>query len=110
MWLDPCLPMLGRVSRVRFVAVGDLMVDVLARGAGHGARIRVAAGGSAANAARVAAACGAEATAFGAVGDDAGGRLLRGELEGAGVRPELAVLTGAATGTFLVVDGEIRAD
>src|SRR5438309_240238 len=84
MWLDPCLPMLGRVSRVRFVAVGDLMVDVLARGAGHGARIRVAAGGSAANAARVAAACGAEATAFGAVGDDAGGRLLRGELEGAG--------------------------
>jgi sugar/nucleoside kinase (ribokinase family) len=98
------------VSRVRFVAVGDLMVDVIARGAGHEARIRVAAGGSAANAARVATACGAEATAVGAVGDDAAGRLLRAELEAAAVRPELAVLDGVPTGTFLVVDGEIRAD
>jgi len=102
--------MLDRVTRVRFVAVGDLMLDVLARGAGHAARIRVAAGGSAANAARVAAACGAEATAVGAVGDDAAGRLLRAELEAAGVRPELAVLEGEPTGTFLLVDGEIRAD
>ena len=98
------------MGQVRFVAVGDLMLDVLAQGRGHSARIEVAAGGSAANAARAAVACGAEATVIGAVGDDAAGRLLVAELEAAGVRAEPIVLDRARTGAFLVVDGEIRAD
>jgi sugar/nucleoside kinase (ribokinase family) len=95
---------------VHFSAVGDLMLDVTARGRGHSARVRVTVGGSAANAARWAVVCGAQATAVGAVGDDAAGRLLRAELERAGVRAALAVDTAAPTGTFLVVDGEVRAD
>jgi len=44
------------MERVRFVAVGELLVDVVAEGAGHDARIRVAPGGSAFNAAVTAAA------------------------------------------------------
>ena len=47
---------------VRFVAVGELLVDVIAAGAGHAARIRVRPAGSAFNAAVAAAAAGAEAT------------------------------------------------
>ena len=38
---------------VRFVAVGELLVDVLAEGAGHDARIRLRPAGSAFNAAVV---------------------------------------------------------
>ena len=52
---------------VRLLAIGDLMVDVTARGRGHAASIRLHAGGSAANGARWAVACGADATAVGAV-------------------------------------------
>lgn len=93
-----------------FVAVGDLMVDIAVAGAGHAARIEIAPGGSAANAAVWAAACGAEATVVGRVGDDFAGRALRSALEDRGVRTELTVDSEARTGTFLVVDGEIRAD
>ncbi|HZR93104.1 MAG TPA: hypothetical protein VFA44_11950 [Gaiellaceae bacterium] len=48
---------------MRFVAVGDLMLDVLVSGSGNGAEVAVSAGGSAANAAVWAAALGAEAVA-----------------------------------------------
>jgi ribokinase len=93
-----------------FVAVGDLMVDVSAAGKGHAARIEIAAGGSAANAAVWAADAGADAAVVGRVGDDFAGRALRSALEQRGVGVELTVDPDAATGTFLVVDGEIRAD
>jgi ribokinase len=95
---------------IRFVAVGDLMVDVTAEGAGHDARIGLAAGGSALNAACAASNLGAEAVAAGRVGDDAGGRLLLAHLAAHGVRAEVGVDADAPTGTVLVVDGEIRAD
>ncbi len=93
-----------------FVAVGDVMVDIAVTGAGHEARIEIAPGGSAANAAVWAAACGADSTVVGRVGDDFAGRALRSALEQRGVRTELTVDSEARTGTFLVVDGEIRAD
>lgn len=95
---------------VRFVAVGDVMVDVVAEGSGHDARIGVFAGGSASNAASWAAALGAQATVVGRVGDDAGGRMVRRELEANGVHVELSIDSEARTGTFLFVDGEVRAE
>ena len=94
----------------RFVAVGDLMVDVTAAGKGHEARITVVAGGSALNAACCAADLGAEAAVAGRVGDDAGGRLLLAHLSAHGVRAEIGIDANAPTGTVLIVDGEIRAD
>jgi sugar/nucleoside kinase (ribokinase family) len=94
----------------RFIAVGDVMLDVTASGMGHAARITLAPGGSAVNAAIWAAAAGAEATVVGRVGDDLGGRALRAALEERGVRSDFSVDLETATGTFLVVDGEIRAD
>jgi ribokinase len=93
-----------------FVAVGDVMVDVTASGAGHGARISLAPGGSAVNAAIWATITGADATVVGRVGDDFSGRALRAELQERGVRTDLSIDLEAATGTFVVVDGEIRAD
>jgi ribokinase len=98
------------VSRTTFVAVGDVMVDVAAAGSGHAAAIEVSAGGSAVNAAVAATASGADATVIGRVGNDLGGRALRAALEDRGVRAELSVDADARTGTFLVVDGQIRAD
>jgi sugar/nucleoside kinase (ribokinase family) len=98
------------VSDTRFVAVGDVMVDVTASGVGHAARISLSPGGSAVNAAIWAAVAGAEATVVGRVGDDLGGRALRTALQEHGVRSDFSVDLEAATGTFLVVDGEIRAD
>jgi sugar/nucleoside kinase (ribokinase family) len=98
------------VSVTRFVAVGDVMVDVTASGVGHGARISLTAGGSAVNAGIWAAIAGADATVVGRVGDDLGGRALRTELQERGVGADFSVDFEAATGTFLVADGEIRAD
>jgi sugar/nucleoside kinase (ribokinase family) len=93
-----------------FVAVGDVMLDVSAAGKGHHASIDVAAGGSAVNAAIWAAASGADATVVGRVGDDLAGRAVRVELEDRNVHAQLSADPEAPTGTFLVVDGEIRAD
>jgi sugar/nucleoside kinase (ribokinase family) len=98
------------LSATRFLAVGDLMVDVVARGGGHAARIFLTPGGSALNAAACAAGLGADAAVGGRVGDDPAGRLLIAELEAMGVRPEVGVDAEAPTGTVLVVEGEIRAD
>ena len=95
---------------IRFLAVGDLMLDVTAVGKGHGAEIAVVPGGSALNAACCAAKLGAEAVVAGRVGDDAAGRLLLAHLAAHGVRAEVGIDTSERTGTVLVVDGEIRAD
>ena len=95
---------------VRFIAVGDVMVDVVAEGSGHDASVRLRPGGSAPNAAVWAASLGALATVVGRVGDDAAGRLIRTELEARGVRAKLSVDRTAPTGTFVHAGGEILAD
>src|SRR5215207_966325 len=109
---DPGPDRRGPTTRrvIRFVAVGDLMVDVAAEGKGHEARIAVVAGGSALNVACCAARLGAEAAVAGRVGDDAGGRLLLAHLAQRRVRADVGIDPHAATGTVLVVDGETRAD
>jgi sugar/nucleoside kinase (ribokinase family) len=94
---------------VRFVAVGELLVDVLAEGEGHDARIRLAPAGSAFNAAVAAVAAGAEATVIGTVGDDPPGRMILMELAQRGVHAEVTVADGP-TGTFLLTDGDVRVD
>jgi ribokinase len=94
---------------MRFVAVGELLVDVLAEGGGHDARIRVRPAGSAFNSAIAAAAAGAEAAVVGRVGNDAAGRMILAELEARGIGAEVAVADGS-TGTFLLADGEVRVD
>jgi sugar/nucleoside kinase (ribokinase family) len=93
-----------------FVSVGDLMIDITVAGRGHASRVALGAGGAAANAAVWAAASGADSTVVGRVGDDLAGRALRAAFEERGVRADLSVDPEAPTGTFLVVDGEIRAD
>ena len=95
---------------IRFIAVGDLMLDVTAAGEGHQAQIIVAAGGSALNAACCAAKLGAGAAVAGRVGDDAAGRMLLAHLAAHGVRSEVGIDASARTGTVLAVDGVIRAD
>ncbi len=94
---------------MRFVAVGELLVDVVASGSGHDAQVRVRAGGSAFNAAVAAAAAGADAAVVGAVGDDPAGRMILAELARAAIRAEVVVRPGP-TGTFQITDGEIRVD
>ena len=94
---------------VRFVAVGELLVDVIAAGAGHGARISVDPAGSAFNAAVAAAAAGADATVIGTVGDDPAGRMIVSELEARGVHADVTVAAGP-TGTFVLADGDVRVD
>jgi ribokinase len=86
------------------------MVDVVASGTGHGAHIRLRPGGSAFNAACWAAAGEAESSVVGRVGDDAAGRMVVAELAARGVRTEIGVDPDAPTGTFLLVEGSIRAD
>ncbi|HZT44844.1 MAG TPA: PfkB family carbohydrate kinase [Gaiellaceae bacterium] len=94
---------------MRFVAVGELLVDVLAEGRGHDARIRLRPAGSAFNAAVAAAAAGAEAAVVGRVGNDAAGRMILAELEERGVHRVVSVADGT-TGTFLLADGDARVD
>jgi sugar/nucleoside kinase (ribokinase family) len=96
--------------QIRFLAVGDLMIDVVVAGRGHDAIARLAPGGTAANTAAWAASLGAKATAVGSIGDDAGGRLLRAELAERGVEPLFVVDPTNPTGTFVVADGELHVD
>ena len=95
---------------VRFLAIGDLMIDVVVAGRGHDAVARFGPGGSAANVAAWAAALGAQTVAVGAVGEDAGSRFLRSELERRGVEVRFAVDPLERTGTFVLADGELRVD
>jgi sugar/nucleoside kinase (ribokinase family) len=82
---------------VDLLAVGDVMVDVVA-----GAPVEIRAGGSAVNAASAAVAAGRTALVVGCVGDDALGDFVRYELERRGVLARLAVIDGVPTGRVLV--------
>ena len=97
----------------RVVVVGDLLYDLLAKvegevtfGTDTFVPIRVAAGGSGANAAAWLASSGIETHFVGRVGDDPFGGYLAQELERVGVRPHLARDPSVATGkVFVLVDG-----
>lgn len=102
----------GRRANPRVVVVGDLVYDLLAKVEGSVAfgtdtftPIRLAAGGSGANAAAWLASLGVEAHFVGRVGDDVFGEFLAEELERSGVRPHLARDPSLATGkVFVLVD------
>jgi sugar/nucleoside kinase (ribokinase family) len=97
----------------RVVVVGDLLYDLLAKvegevtfGTDTFVPIRVAAGGSGANAAAWFASSGIETHFVGRVGDDPFGGFLVQELERTGVSPHLARDPSLATGkVFVLVDG-----
>ena len=94
---------------MRFVAVGELLVDVLAQGSGHEARIRLSPAGSAFNAAVAARAAGADTTVLGTVGDDPAGRLILTRAGGAR-RAHRGHGRERADGTFLLMGEEVRVD
>ena len=80
---------------MRFVAVGDVLVDVVCdRIPSHGQRVHgsthLRAGGSAVNAAVTAADRGANATVVGRIGSDPAGELVLAALRARGVEAELA--------------------
>ncbi|GAA3531169.1 sugar kinase [Amycolatopsis ultiminotia] len=95
------------------VVVGDAGLDVVARhdqplphGGDARAKVRFTGGGSGANTALWLCSLGTDATLVARVGDDSGGRLIRAELEAAGVRCAFAVDPDAATCCVVVlVDG-----
>jgi len=94
----------------RVVALGDLMVDVvatvsvpLARGSDTAATVRTHGGGSAANVAAWFAATGGSALLVARVGDDAAGRAAVAELVAGGVDVRAAVDPTLPTGTCVVV-------
>ncbi len=97
----------------RVLVVGDLIYDMLAKAEGDitlgtdtFVPIRVAAGGSGANAAAWLAHSGVETRFVGRVGDDVFGRFLEGEMERTGVKSCLARDPSLATGkVFVLVDG-----
>ncbi|MDI1464934.1 PfkB family carbohydrate kinase [Catellatospora sp. KI3] len=95
------------------LTVGDLVTDVLAvlraplaPGSDTPATVHVAGGGQAANTAAWLAAIGAPVTFVGAVGDDQAGRDRLAELHLAGVRTQVSVRPGAATGSIVVLTHE----
>lgn len=97
----------------RIVVVGDAALDVIARhdkplphGGDARAKIRFTGGGSGANTALWLRSLDAETTLLARIGDDPGGRLIRAELEAAGVRCAFAVDPEAPTCCVVVmVDG-----
>ncbi|WP_020671847.1 carbohydrate kinase family protein [Amycolatopsis nigrescens] len=99
---------------MRIVVVGDAGLDVVAQhdgpivyGGDARAKVRFAGGGAGANTARWLSSQAAETTLIARIGDDAGGRLVRSELEDAGVRCAFAVDEDAATCCVVVlVDGD----
>jgi ribokinase len=104
---------------VRFIAVGDVFVDVVcgaapAPGERAHADVTLHAGGSAANAALCAAGLGASATVVGRVGADAGGDLVAAALAERGVTPQLArdpdVRTGVAVALLAGAASAVVAD
>jgi sugar/nucleoside kinase (ribokinase family) len=98
---------------VDLLAVGEVMVDVVAPPAEPGrnhAPVALRAGGSAINAAQAAAALGAKATVVARVGADPAGALLRATLLDAGVEPRFAVDDKLPTGCFVQVGERIVVD
>jgi sugar/nucleoside kinase (ribokinase family) len=101
------------VADPRVLVVGDLVYDMLAKAEGDitlgtdtFVPIRVAAGGSGANAAAWLARSGVETRFVGRVGDDVFGRFLEGEMERSGVQSYLARDPSLETGkVFVLVDG-----
>jgi sugar/nucleoside kinase (ribokinase family) len=95
------------------VVVGDAALDVIARhdkplphGGDARAKIRFTGGGSGANTALWLRSLEAETTLVARIGDDPGGRLIKAELEAAGVRCAFAVDPEAPTCCVVVmVDG-----
>jgi sugar/nucleoside kinase (ribokinase family) len=92
------------------IVVGDAGLDLVAHPGGpipHGgdvrAKMRLTGGGSGANTALWLASLGAEPTLIARIGNDPGGRLLRAELEAAGVRCAFAVDERAATCCVVVL-------
>lgn len=96
-----------------FLAVGDVMLDVIAAagtdGAVHSA-VRVRGGGSALNAAVWAASEGAHAAVVGRIGSDPAGGMVRTMLAEAGVDSLLASDRDAPTGTVVYTGNGVVAD
>jgi sugar/nucleoside kinase (ribokinase family) len=103
------------LASVRFVAVGDLLVDVIsereAPGPGSRAHAQVAirAGGSAANAAVWAAALGATATVVGRIGADPAGDLVERVLIERGIDAHLARDRELPTGVAVALGAAVVA-
>jgi sugar/nucleoside kinase (ribokinase family) len=100
---------------VRFVALGDVMVDVVAnRLPASGERVhgsvRVRAGGSAVNAALVARAVGADTQIVGRVGTDLGGDLVVATLEQSGIDVHLARDDDVPTGVAVALSDAVVAE
>jgi len=96
------------VAPVRFVAVGDVLVDVLSAEAPRReerihAPVTIRAGGSAANAGVWAAALGASATVVGRVGSDPAGELVARVLAGRGIEANLARDSDVPTGVAVAL-------
>ena len=87
---------------VDLLAVGDVMVDVVA-----GPPVEIRAGGSAVNAAAAVKRVSGTALVVGCIGDDALGDFVRHELDRRGVDARLAVVPGAPTGRVLVSGSEV---
>jgi sugar/nucleoside kinase (ribokinase family) len=92
------------------VVVGDAALDVIARhdkplphGGDARAKIRFTGGGSGANTALWLRSLGTDTTLLARIGDDPGGRLIRAELEAAGVRCAFAVDPEAPTCCVVVM-------
>ncbi len=99
---------------MRFVAVGDVMVDVMTGqlprpGSRAHAPVHIGAGGSAANAAVWAAALGASAVVVGRVGSDPAGELVASALAGRGIEALLARDPELPTGAAVAAGGGVSA-
>jgi len=107
---------LGRMASPRLVAVGDVMVDVrvpleaLAQEQHVVGKVRVHAGGSAANAAAWANAAGVRTAVVGRVGNDLAGRALASELKRRGIDARLILDAEAPTGCVLALGERIIAE
>jgi sugar/nucleoside kinase (ribokinase family) len=95
----------------RFVAVGDVMLDVVCSespppGSRVHAEVSVRAGGSAVNACAAAVAAGASATVIGRIGADRAGDLVLAEVGDRGIAPGLAHDAELPTGIAVALAGE----
>jgi ribokinase len=99
------------ISLMQFVAVGDVMVDVVCSQlprpyARLHAEVSMRAGGSAVNAAAAAAAWGASAAVVGRVGHDRAAELVAAELAGLGIEAHLARDNDLPTGMAVSLGAE----